>query len=264
MVPAKTIGAYFEHSTSRAMDPHFHGHVLLLSTVIRPDNTTGALHTKPLIDGDFKKAGGAFFRNALKRQLRQHLGVDARCTGFHLKIAGIPENVCRHFSKRRQEIEQYLNQRGLSSGKAAAIAALETRQAKTKIPPRPELIEQWRKEAAQFGLTPEKVLKLLYQIKPERQLAYSRARFEFRVQAVSFRIDLANLSPAYRSISYSGLRIVACCLTIRNTCRASTGLPFDVASLSAHSWGGDSSACCGSMAKSLGLARPLVVGWVRS
>ncbi len=171
LVPAKVIAASFEHSTSRALDPHFHIHTLLINVAFRPDGTTGSLDTRRFYDSDFKKAYGAFFRNALKNELRQHLGIDAKCRGFHLELPGISQEVCRHFSKRRREIEDYMNQRGLSSGKAAAYATLQTRQKKTGIPSRQELYRQWQQEAAQFRLTPEQVKKQLYQIKPQKDIS---------------------------------------------------------------------------------------------
>lgn len=169
-VPANVVAAYFEHCTSRAMDPHWHGHILLFTACVRADGTSGALHTKPFFNGDFKKAYGAFFRHALKNQLRQHLGIDAQCRGCHLVIPGFSEEARRHFSKRSFDIKDYMQKRGLTGGTAAAYATLGTRQDKGSDPPHSQLFQFWTKEAEPFGLTPKSIKKLLHQVTPEKNL----------------------------------------------------------------------------------------------
>jgi conjugative relaxase-like TrwC/TraI family protein len=160
MTRAGIVVAAFEHGTSRALDCQLHTHALVLNVATRDDGTTGSLESKPLYD--HKMVTGAFYRAQLAHLLQERLGLGTVRQGTSFEIAGVPSKLCDHFSKRRQEIEKKLGEKGLETAAAAAVAALDTRQAKTAVPPRRELFDQWQRIGAQFGFTPERVHRLLH------------------------------------------------------------------------------------------------------
>ena len=66
-------------------------------------------------------------------------------------MTGIPKDLEEEFSKRRAEIEAALREKGFSGGKAAEVAALDTRRAKEVLDP--ELLrEQWERIAGEYGV----------------------------------------------------------------------------------------------------------------
>ena len=161
IVPARIVAAAFEHSTSRgALDPQLHTHVLIVNVGIRSDNSTGSLQSKPFYE--HKMVAGAIYRAHLAQLLRQELGLQVTRKGTSFEVAGVPEDLTRHFSTRRRDIEQHLKDKGLSSAAAASVAALETREKKQPVPPRSELFKRWQETAARFGFTPERASQLLH------------------------------------------------------------------------------------------------------
>lgn len=154
---AGLLVATFEHATSRALDPDLHTHCLVLNVATRSDGGTGSLLSTPFYDA--KLALGAVYRAELADRLVR-LGFHCQPDREFFAVAGIPEDLCRHQSKRRAAIEKELGHRGLESASAAAFAARKTRNTKSIIPPRNELFPRWRSEAASFGFTPEAAASL--------------------------------------------------------------------------------------------------------
>lgn len=155
--PARLIVATFEHGTSRAQDPQLHTHCLVLNLGLRADGTTGALESQGFYRS--KMAAGALYRAELSREL-EGLGFAIVREGKTFEIAGVPSALQVEFSKRRMEIEARLDQSGHGSGqgsaRAAAFAALDTRQVKEHRA-REELFGEWREAGARHGFTPEQV-----------------------------------------------------------------------------------------------------------
>lgn len=150
--PAKLIIAAFPHSTSRAMDPQFHVHLVVMNACVRDDGTTGALDSRLLYEK--KMVLGAVFRFTLAEELEK-LGFRCEPDRHGFKIEGIPSELCDHFSKRRKDIMARLAELGQESAIDAAYAALTTRKGKSKVPPREQLLHMWQAEAAYFGFTPD-------------------------------------------------------------------------------------------------------------
>lgn len=146
--PAALTFATFQHSTSRAQDPQLHTHALLLNLGLRADGTTGTLHSLPVFRE--KMNAGAIYQTELAAGLRQRLGLalEPEHVGFHIR--GVPKELCRQFSQRRQDIEQELARRGKDNAVAAKVAALETRPEKECVA-RTELVARWQKAGAEFG-----------------------------------------------------------------------------------------------------------------
>jgi conjugative relaxase-like TrwC/TraI family protein len=156
--PAHFVAACFLEGTSRAEDMQLHGHVVLINVGVRDDGSTGALMTRLVFIQ--KMNGGAAYKDELASQLVQRLAVtiEPREVGFH--IQGVPELMCAFYSKRREEIEQVMAERGLSGAVAAKQIALETRPGKESTPS-DELFARWRAETAAMGWSTEQAMKLV-------------------------------------------------------------------------------------------------------
>ncbi len=165
--PALLAAALFRHDTARAVtgeapDPNLHIHCVLLNVVVRPDRSTGALDARELFRPHMKMALGALFRAELATQLAQ-LGLESYrpvkegkpVSWFELR--GVPEDLKRVFSKRRGQIEAWLDERGLSGAKAAERAANATRAGKSPWS-RKELFHAWHATAQPFGFRSEQII----------------------------------------------------------------------------------------------------------
>lgn len=140
------VAAVFQHSTSRALDPQLHSHVVVGNLGRRLDGSWCALD----FDSRWKMAAGALYRAELASEL-QHLGYGIERDGSSFRLAGIPEPVTQAFSTRRNQIVEALKQSGHTSAKAAGVAALATRVAKADIDQK-ILRPLWREQAQAIGL----------------------------------------------------------------------------------------------------------------
>lgn len=150
------VFAQFNHGTSRAGDPNLHTHVLVPNIGVRADGTTAALWNKELFE--HKMVAGALYRAALAYELGpQGLGYELEADHERgtFRLAGVPEAVTEHFSKRRAQIEAELQEHGYSpSAKAADRANLATREVKGHAS-REELHPKWRAESKALGFERE-------------------------------------------------------------------------------------------------------------
>lgn len=154
---ARLVMATFEHGTSRAQDPNLHTHALVLNLGVRDDGTTGTLESQNFYYS--KMAVGALYRAEFSHKL-QSLGFEIERDGSSFRIAGVPQSLEAEFSKRRAEIEARLDERGNDSARAAAFAALDTRQVKEHAA-REELFQGWSEtgKAHDFTLTEAQSLR---------------------------------------------------------------------------------------------------------
>lgn len=155
---ARCIFSTFEHGTSRAEQPQLHTHALMINLCVREDGTTGALKTEKLYQ--HKMAAGAVYRAELAYQLEQRLGLETIRDGFSFKVVGVKEELCDHFSKRRQEIEEKLAELGLDGARASSAVTLSTRATKGKIS-RQELVKEWRETGVSFGWSVDQLQDIL-------------------------------------------------------------------------------------------------------
>lgn len=149
--PDGIVAAAFEHSTSRNQDPQLHTHVLVMNLAPREDGTVAGID----LDTRHKMVAGAIYRVELASRLREH-GFAIERDGSSFQIAGVPKSLTDFWSSRRAEVLSALQAKGLTSGRAAEIAALDTRMQKGEIN-RPELFTHWREQAAEFGFENEYV-----------------------------------------------------------------------------------------------------------
>src|SRR5437879_2215048 len=161
------VAAAFRHRTSRAGDPHLHTHVLVANLARGPDGRWSALHAALLFRN--AKTIGALYEAHLRMELTRRLGVEwttpRNCIA---DIDGIPKQVLRAFSRRRQEIEAHLDAHGAHSPKAAEVAALATRAVKAYGTTPDALLPQWRERAAHLGVADNVISGLLGRFRDRR------------------------------------------------------------------------------------------------
>ncbi|MBV6509613.1 MAG: ATP-dependent RecD-like DNA helicase [Acidimicrobiales bacterium] len=158
-VPAEGLAvASFRHLTSRALDPFPHHHNVIINTARMPDGTHRGLWSRPLYAN--AQAASALATAEMRHRLTATLGVrwrPSRKGGW--EIAGITNTVVREFSKRRNEIDEALQELEAEIGRGAhpnevEHIVLRTRPAKNHTPA-DDLVASWRARAAKHGLDAE-------------------------------------------------------------------------------------------------------------
>ena len=155
----KTVVATFRHDTSRNLDPQLHTHAVLANMVQGEDGKWRAMANEALYRQ--QKLTGMLYRSELARGLSSlGYGIEKSHADGRFEIAGVPRDVVEAFSTRRAEIEAAMAERGLGSTagnqRLAQRAALMTRAHKREVD-KDALRETWRTQAAELGLSPEKV-----------------------------------------------------------------------------------------------------------
>nr|EDZ37984.1 MAG: Conjugal transfer protein, TraA [Leptospirillum sp. Group II '5-way CG']EES53692.1 MAG: putative conjugal transfer protein (TraA) [Leptospirillum ferrodiazotrophum] len=148
----KLLSAVYRHGSSRELDPQIHSHAMLQNMGLRADGTWGALNEKELFE--WKLALGAVYRAELSSEISKNLGFGIEADREYFRLPGIPKELEEEFSKRRVQIEKALKEKGLSGGKAAEVAALDTRKGKEVVEAE-ILSEEWKKIAGEYGITAE-------------------------------------------------------------------------------------------------------------
>jgi conjugative relaxase-like TrwC/TraI family protein len=151
--PADLVIAAFEHGTSRALDPQLHTHCLVMNVGTRKDGTTGTILSKPIYR--FKMAAGALYRASLAAGLERELRVVTERVKSSFEVRGVPKQLIDQFSKRRAQVLKLLGNPSLYSSRAAAFAALESRDPKDS-PSRAELLRQWQAHGKSHIFTHDK------------------------------------------------------------------------------------------------------------
>jgi conjugative relaxase-like TrwC/TraI family protein len=145
--------ARFMHGTSRESDPDLHTHCLLINVGLLANGQTAFVYTRDLFR--MKMLAGLIYRQTVAHEVRKSLGYELSQKRTWMEIAGIPEEVCHWFSKRRQQVLEHMAARGRTDAKSAAEAAKATRRGKESIP-REELHTRWREIAQRaLGFAPE-------------------------------------------------------------------------------------------------------------
>lgn len=157
-IPTKLVVATFEHGTSRAQDPQLHTHALILNVGVATDGKPRTILSQPLYA--HKMAAGAVYRAELSNQLEKRLGLALERQKTWFEVQGVPESLVGDFSKRREEIEKALSERGASGAKAAEKLTLASRPSKGHQP-RGELLSQWQEVGRLHGFTAADVDRLL-------------------------------------------------------------------------------------------------------
>src|SRR5581483_4611306 len=146
------VAAAFRHRTSRAGDPHLHTHVVAANLVYSPqDQRWSALDARPLYG--WAKTVGYLYEAKLRDELSRRLGVEWTPVRRGIAdIAGIPKKRLRAFSRRREEIEAHMAERGETTARAAQVATYATRKPKDRTLEAEGLLHEWRERARSLGL----------------------------------------------------------------------------------------------------------------
>jgi len=158
--------AAFRHRTSRAGDPLLHTHVLVANAVRTSDD--GIWRT---LDGralyQHARTAGFLYQAHLRHELTHRLGVawEPVVNGM-ADIRGVDRGWIDAFSKRRAEILEHLEARGEISARAAQVATLATRSAKTDQPDEPTLRQRWQQEADRLGIPADALDRTCRQTRP--------------------------------------------------------------------------------------------------
>ena len=147
--------ATFSHAVSRADEPAAHAHNVVLNSVRGRDGADRALEATAL----YREAAVAshLATAELRCQYAERFGVGfaPRSDGKTFEIDGISAAQIKHFSSRRAEIENALEElKRLGMPADANVAALGTRSAKSDAAPA-RLRSEWSERARSVGLTPE-------------------------------------------------------------------------------------------------------------
>jgi conjugative relaxase-like TrwC/TraI family protein len=155
---AGLITAVFEHSTSRALDPHLHSHAIVANIAPRMDGTWGTLDSRTIML--WQKAAGMVYKVSLADSIR-NLGFETELDGDAFSICGISKTICHHFSKRSAQILSALKERGIKKRASVSgdLASLSTRDAKGEIN-RADLFQRWQTELSTLCLSHLDVQKL--------------------------------------------------------------------------------------------------------
>ena len=162
----------FRQPSSRANDPNLHTHCVVMNMTF--------------LDGLAKSLSSDIYGNhgvveQLQRNLhyagliyRHHLANFLKEDGYQLRFAGdglfeiegISEDVLWDFSKRRQEIEQTMDEKGWEGGQRASQATLLTREGKEELSL--EFLEaEWQSRAKELGFNGQLFVANRADLKPK-------------------------------------------------------------------------------------------------
>lgn len=152
--------ATFRQPTSRADDPDIHTHCVGMNLTFDSNNKARSLASdmsarRGVVEQLQKNViyCGLIYRHYLAGFLKERgYKLEVKEKGL-FEIKDLPENVLQNFSKRREQILEFLNDKGWSGSKASSIANQVTRQNKTSTPIN-DLKERWRDEAASLNFNP--------------------------------------------------------------------------------------------------------------
>src|SRR5579863_3042799 len=123
------VAADYLHTTSRALEPQLHHHIVVANYGVSPDGKARALDARFV----FHHAKTASFLAAaeLRHQLTARLGVSWTAVENGIaEIEGIPSAALEEMSSRVREIDEATEALGVSSARARQVAAWDTRASK--------------------------------------------------------------------------------------------------------------------------------------
>jgi Ti-type conjugative transfer relaxase TraA len=152
--PVGMTAALFQHGTSRAQEPQLHTHAVVMNLAVRSDGTTGTIESRGFFA--HKMAAGALYRAELSAQLEKNLGLQSHRERGWFELSGVSESLSKEFSSRREAVEERLKELGVSTAKASAVAALDTREVKASVS-RSKLFEEWHEAGKRHGFESKEV-----------------------------------------------------------------------------------------------------------
>lgn len=161
---ANLVIAAFTHTSTRDLDPGLHDHLAILNMTERSDGWWRALSSRAKNDlknishgfreivYDNQHYFGLVYSSTLAKEATG-MGYDIRVRDKYgnFEIAGVPDELLKSFSKRRQDIIAQLEKEGYSSAKAAEKANLLSRKRKENIDSA-SLRERWLNESKEHNI----------------------------------------------------------------------------------------------------------------
>ncbi len=188
--------AAFRQPSSRANDPALHTHCVALNMTFLNNKARSLASDKSRIHGVVEQIqnhahyGGLLYRQHLANSLKE-AGFYLRLTGEGLfEIDGIPKEVLTEFSRRREDIERLMRDKGWSGAKSATLATLMTRSSKEE--PGPEiLIADWKQRAKDLNFDAQAFMQYGDKITPSQNLG---SMIKAKLFALLGRTNLDNIS----------------------------------------------------------------------
>jgi conjugative relaxase-like TrwC/TraI family protein len=153
-VQGGVLAVAFEHRQSRSGDPQFHTHVLVQNAAQGPDSRWTALDSDRLYA--HLMTADHLYLAAERAALTERLGVrwgpvDARSGAA--EIVGLDDRaLIERFSKRSEQLQEWLAEQGLSGIKASSAAAVATREPKDHSESEQSVYQRWARELAEQGV----------------------------------------------------------------------------------------------------------------
>lgn len=162
--------ASFRHLTSRALDPFVHHHNIVANSVEVPDVGHRALDARELYNNS--QAAGALATAEARWRLTTRLGVRWRQgQSGAWEVAGIPDEVLRHFSQRRNEVEDAVRELEEEIGHGASPDQVDYLARKTRPDKEHVDVEAirgvWWDRARSLGFEPDDLARCFGQPGPE-------------------------------------------------------------------------------------------------
>ena len=154
------VAADYLHTTSRALEPQLHHHVVVANYGVGPDGVARALDARFV----FHHAKTASFLAAaeLRHQLTARLGVTwTEVENGIAEIEGVPAAALEEMSSRAREIAEVTGALGVSSARARQVAAWDTRAAKEHGVDLDALFASWDERLTVAGYGPEARVNVL-------------------------------------------------------------------------------------------------------
>jgi conjugative relaxase-like TrwC/TraI family protein len=169
--PARAVAAArFDHTLSRAQDPHLHSHVVVANLGRSADGTWSALDGRGVYA--HLGAAGALYHSQLRHELTRRLGVEWEpLDRGRADVEGIGPEVRRAFSTRAQQVQSHLAERGfeprgVQSRRAREFASLLTRAPRDPLVSADSLRPSWQARAKESGLGPLRLEAVLGRARP--------------------------------------------------------------------------------------------------
>ena len=159
------VGMGFLHRSSRAGDPALHTHMLISNMTRAAEDGKWLSLASP--KGRMPlflhaKAAGHIYQAVMRAEITRELGLGwGEVENGHADLLGFDRDLIEHFSRRRQEIVEYMTERGVRSAAAAEIAAYRTRAAKDHDIDFDRQAAEWIARAVEFDLTPESIREMI-------------------------------------------------------------------------------------------------------
>ncbi len=159
--------AKFQHNTSRELDPQLHTHALFMNMTKRQDGEWRALSNEEIYEN--KMFFGQCYRNELAKNL-QEIGYSVQSDHRGLfEIRGVDKNLNDHFSQRREQIQQKVQElkesdlySNANNQKLKEIAALGSRVAKKNVDMN-VVRESWQERLKEQGYNKEQIQENIQQ-----------------------------------------------------------------------------------------------------